>query len=200
MNLKLVVVGSDEQGTGGLEDFVPKQADLLRADAILVCDTGNAAVGEPAVTVSLRGMVNVVVHVEALPSEMHSGMFDGPAPDALAALVQMLASWRDADGNTTVQGLRSDQTWTGAPYDPDAFRSDAGLSARESLLGSGTVSDMLLCATGADDPGHRLPTRARLDRGHRSPCECPPEPAHPTRHRSRASRGGPRRAPAGCGA
>jgi acetylornithine deacetylase/succinyl-diaminopimelate desuccinylase-like protein len=122
---------------------VPKQADLLRADAILVCDTGNAAVGEPAVTVSLRGMVNVVVHVEALPSEMHSGMFGGPAPDALAALVWMLASLRDADGNTTVQGLRSDQTWTGAPYDPDAFRSDAGLSASESLLGSGSVSDML---------------------------------------------------------
>ena len=143
VNLKLVVEGSEEQGTGGLEDFVPKQADLLRADAILVCDTGNAAVGEPAVTVSLRGMANVVVHVEALPSEMHSGMFDGPAPDALAALVQMLASWRDADGNTTVQGLRSDQTWTGAPYDPDAFRSDAGLSASESLLGSGSVSDML---------------------------------------------------------
>ncbi len=143
VNLKLVVEGSEEQGTGGLEDFVPKQADLLRADAILVCDTGNAAVGEPAVTVSLRGMVNVVVHVEALPSEMHSGMFGGPAPDALAALVWMLASLRDADGNTTVQGLRSDQTWTGAPYDPDAFRSDAGLSASESLLGSGSVSDML---------------------------------------------------------
>jgi acetylornithine deacetylase/succinyl-diaminopimelate desuccinylase-like protein len=143
VNLKLVVEGSEEQGTGGLEDFVPKQADLLRADAILVCDTGNAAVGQPAVTVSLRGMVNVVVHVEALPSEMHSGMFGGPAPDALAALVWMLASLRDADGNTTVQGLRSDQTWTGAPYDPDAFRSDAGLSAGESLLGSGTVSDML---------------------------------------------------------
>ena len=37
--------GSEEQGTGGLEAFVPGDADLLRADAILVCDTGNAAVG-----------------------------------------------------------------------------------------------------------------------------------------------------------
>ena len=61
VNLKLVVEGSEEQGTGGLEAFVPKDADLLRADAILVCDTGNAAVGRPAATVSLRGMVNVVV-------------------------------------------------------------------------------------------------------------------------------------------
>ena len=143
VNLKLVVEGSEEQGTGGLEDFVPKNADLLRADAILVCDTGNAAVGQPAVTVSLRGMVNVVVHVEANTTELHSGMFGGPAPDALAALVAILGSLRDADGNTTVQGLDNTQTWEGAPYDPAAFRSDAKLADGEALLGSGTVSDML---------------------------------------------------------
>src|SRR5262245_34554500 len=143
VNLKLVVEGSEEQGTGGLEDFVPKNADLLRADAILVCDTGNAGVGEPAVTVSLRGMVNVVVHVEALPNELHSGMFGGPAPDALAALVSMLASLRDEHGETTVQGLPHDQTWSGAPYAADDFRSDAGIGTGEALLGSGTVSDML---------------------------------------------------------
>jgi acetylornithine deacetylase/succinyl-diaminopimelate desuccinylase-like protein len=143
VNLKLVVEGSEEQGTGGLEDFVPKNADLLRADAILVCDTGNAGVGEPAVTVSLRGMVNVVVHVEALPNELHSGMFGGPAPDALAALVAILAGLRDEHGETTVEGLPHNQTWSGAPYTADAFRSDAGVSDSETLLGAGTVSDML---------------------------------------------------------
>ncbi|WP_454048773.1 M20/M25/M40 family metallo-hydrolase [Cellulomonas sp. Marseille-Q8402] len=143
VNLRLVVEGSEEQGTGGLEDFVPAHADLLRADAVLVCDTGNAAVGVPAVTVSLRGMVNVVVHVDALRTELHSGMFGGPTPDALAALVLVLASLRDAQGDTTVRGLDAAQTWSGAPYDPDAFRADAQLAAGESLLGSGTVSDML---------------------------------------------------------
>ncbi|WP_231123524.1 M20/M25/M40 family metallo-hydrolase [Nocardioides sambongensis] len=143
VNLKLVVEGSEEQGTGGLEAFVPEHADLLRADAILVCDTGNAAVGQPALTVSLRGFVNLVVEVEALPSEVHSGMFGGPAPDALAALVTMLASLRDAAGDTTIPGLDNTQTWHGAPYDPQAFRTDIGLRPGESLLGSGTVSDML---------------------------------------------------------
>ncbi len=143
VNLKLVVEGSEEQGTGGLEAFVPDHADLLRADAILVCDTGNAAVGVPAATVSLRGMVNVVVRVEALASELHSGMFGGAAPDALAALVAMLATLRDSDGNTTITGLDNTQTWTGEVYPPDQFRSDAGLVDGASLIGSGTVSDML---------------------------------------------------------
>ena len=143
VNLKLVVEGSEEQGTGGLEDFVPKNADLLRADAILVCDTGNAAVGRPAATVSLRGMINVVVTVQALKSEVHSGMFGGPAPDALAALVAMLATLRDSKGNTTITGLNNTQTWTGELYPPEQFQSDVGVLDGGSLLGDGSVSDML---------------------------------------------------------
>lgn len=143
VNLKLIVEGSEEQGTGGLEDFVPKHADQLRADTILVCDTGNAAVGEPAVTVSLRGLANVVVTVEALSSEMHSGMFGGAAPDALAALIHMLATLRDANGDTTIKGLDNTQTWDGVAYDPDRFRKDANVLEGVDLCGSGTVSDML---------------------------------------------------------
>ncbi len=143
VNLKLVVEGSEEQGTGGLEDFVPDHADLLRADMILVCDTGNAAVGIPAATVSLRGMVNVVVTVEALAGELHSGMFGGAAPDALAALVAMLATLRDSEGNTTIRGLDNSQTWSGEKYPPDQFRHDAGVVDGASLVGDGSVSDML---------------------------------------------------------
>ena len=143
VNLKLVVEGSEEQGTGGLEVFVPEHADLLRADTILVCDTGNAAVGRPAATVGLRGMVNVVVTVEALGSELHSGMFGGAAPDALAALMSMLASLRDGHGNTTIKGLDNSQTWPGEAYPPDQFRADATVMEGVSLLGDGSVSDML---------------------------------------------------------
>src|SRR5918995_4196823 len=143
VNLKLVVEGSEEQGTGGLEDFVPRNADLLRADAILVCDTGNAAVGAPAATVSLRGLANVVVTVEALGSEVHSGMYGGPAPDALAALIRMLATLRDAEGNTTISGLDNTQTWTGVDYPAETFRSDATVLNGVSLLGDGSVPDLL---------------------------------------------------------
>jgi acetylornithine deacetylase/succinyl-diaminopimelate desuccinylase-like protein len=143
VHVKLIVEGSEEQGTGGLEKFVETHPGLLRADAILVCDTGNAAVGVPAATVTLRGMVNVVVTVEALAGELHSGMFGGAAPDALAALVHMLASLRDEKGNTTIGGLESGQVWSGAPYAPEQFRTDAGLLDGVGLLGDGTVSDMI---------------------------------------------------------
>ena len=45
--VKIICEGSEEQGTGGLEAFVPENAELLRADTILVVDTGNFAVGDP---------------------------------------------------------------------------------------------------------------------------------------------------------
>ena len=143
VHLKLIVEGSEEQGTGGLEDFVPRNADLLRADTILVCDTGNAAVGTPAVTISLRGLANVVVTVEALANELHSGMFGGAAPDALAALIRILATLRDEAGNTTINGLDNTQTWRGEPYPEDQFRRDAAVLDGVSLLGDGSVSDMI---------------------------------------------------------
>ena len=143
VTVKIVGEGSEEQGTGGLEAFVPQHADLLAADAILVCDAGNFAVGVPSLTTSLRGLANVVVTVEALGSPMHSGMFGGAAPDALAALIHMLATLRDERGNTTVRGLDASQTWPGADYPADQFATDANVLPGVGLLGDGRVSDMV---------------------------------------------------------
>ena len=61
--------------------------------------------GVPTLTTSLRGLANVVVSVSTLENAMHSGMFGGPAPDALLALIGMLSTLRDARGNTTIKGL-----------------------------------------------------------------------------------------------
>jgi acetylornithine deacetylase/succinyl-diaminopimelate desuccinylase-like protein len=141
--IKLICEGSEEQGTGGLEEFVPPNADLLRADTILVCDTGNFAVGVPTLTTTLRGMTIIDVKVDALASAMHSGMFGGPAPDPVAGLIAMLASMRDAQGDTTIDGLDNTQTWTGVEYSAEQFRDDANVLDGVDLIGSGSPADML---------------------------------------------------------
>lgn len=157
VNLKVLIEGSEELGPAGVDAYVANHPELFRAEAILIADTGNAAVGRPAITVSLRGGVIVVVTVEALSSAVHNGMFGGAAPDALAALVAMLASLRDSRGNTTVAGLDNTQTWRGEPYQPEKFRADAGVLEGVALLGDGRVSDMLwarpaLTVVGIDCP------------------------------------------------
>ena len=142
VTVKIVGEGSEEQGTGGLEKFVPENTDLLEADAILVCDTGNVAVGVPTLTASLRGIARVVVTVRTLQSAVHSGMFGGAAPDALAALVRMLATLRDDQGNTTVRGLDATEKWPGAAYPPEQFRTDAGVLEGVDVIGDG-IADTL---------------------------------------------------------
>jgi acetylornithine deacetylase/succinyl-diaminopimelate desuccinylase-like protein len=143
LNLKLIVEGAEEQSSEGLENFVRESGDLLRADVILICDTGGVAVGRPATTISLRGNADVIVTVEALSSELHSGVFGGAAPDALAALIQILASLRDSQGNTTIDGLENNQTWQGSDYPSRQFRSDAKVLEGAQLLGDGSVADMI---------------------------------------------------------
>ena len=142
VRVKIVGEGSEEQGTGGLEALVRQNPDLLRADAILVCDTGNVAVGVPTLTASLRGMARVWVTVRTLQSAVHSGMFGGAAPDALAALIRMLDSLRDERGNTTVRGLDATQKWPGAAYPPEQLRQDAGVLDGVDVLGD-DVADVL---------------------------------------------------------
>jgi acetylornithine deacetylase/succinyl-diaminopimelate desuccinylase-like protein len=142
VNVKIVGEGSEEQGTGGLEAFVRENPDLLRADAILVCDTGNVAVGVPTLTTSLRGIARVVVTVRTLESPVHSGMFGGAAPDALAALIRMLATLRDDRGSTTVRGLSADAKWAGAAYPAEQFRGDAGVLEGVEVIGDG-IADSL---------------------------------------------------------
>ncbi|MFI8301024.1 dipeptidase [Streptomyces nigra] len=185
VGLKLVVEGSEEQGTGGLEAYVPDHAEELRADTLLICDTGNAAVGVPTVTTVLRGLVNVVVTVSTLAGDMHSGMFGGPAPDALAALIRMLDSLRDADGGTHVSGLQSNGVWPGVDYDEQQFRTDAGVLSGVELLGSGSVADRLwarpaVTVLGIDCPpvvgsAAAVPARARARVSLRVPPGTDPE-------------------------
>ncbi|MFB8351052.1 dipeptidase [Streptomyces niveus] len=139
--VKMIVEGSEEQGTGGLERYAEEHPELLAADTIVIGDTGNFRVGLPTVTATLRGMTMLRVQVDTLEGNLHSGQFGGAAPDALAALVQLLASLRAPDGSTTVDGLAGDADWDGLDYPEADFRKDAKVLDGVGLIGRGTVAD-----------------------------------------------------------
>ncbi|MFF2123136.1 dipeptidase [Kitasatospora sp. NPDC058184] len=143
VGLKIIVEGSEEQGTGGLERYAEAHPELLAADAIIIGDTGNFAPGLPTVTTSLRGMTIVEATVTTLAGNLHSGAFGGAAPDALQSLVRMLASLHDENGDVAVAGLTADQTWTGVQYPEEQFRSDAKVLDGVALTGTGTLADRL---------------------------------------------------------
>ncbi|MEV8330119.1 dipeptidase [Streptomyces niveus] len=141
VGVKVIVEGSEEQGTGGLERYAEEHPELLTADTIVIGDTGNFRVGLPTVTATLRGMTMLRVQVDTLEGNLHSGQFGGAAPDALAALIQLLASLRSEDGSTTVDGLAADADWDGLAYPEADFRKDAKVLDGVGLIGRGTVAD-----------------------------------------------------------
>jgi acetylornithine deacetylase/succinyl-diaminopimelate desuccinylase-like protein len=143
VNVKVIVEGSEEQGTGGLERYAEDHPELLKADTIVIGDSGNFRLGVPTVTSALRGMVLMEVRVATLEGNLHSGMFGGAAPDALAALIHMLASLRDETGATTVDGLDGSGTWPGIAYEEADFRRDAKVLDGVGLVGTGGISDRL---------------------------------------------------------
>ncbi|MEU0052790.1 dipeptidase [Streptomyces sp. NPDC006309] len=141
VHVKVIVEGSEEQGTGGLERYAEQHPELLAADTIVIGDAGNFRVGLPTATTSLRGMTMVRVQVDTLAGNLHSGQFGGAAPDALAALIRVLDSLRAEDGSTTVDGLGATGTWDGLEYTEEQFREDAKVLDGVGLIGSGSVAD-----------------------------------------------------------
>jgi cysteinylglycine-S-conjugate dipeptidase len=142
VGVKIVIEGEEETGASALDDFIPAHPDLFSAQAILVADMGNEEVGTPTLTTSLRGITSVVVEVRTLQGEIHSGLFGGPAPDALMALIRMLATLHDDDGGCAVAGLASSE-WEGADQAESEFRRLAGVVDGVDLTGSGTVGSRL---------------------------------------------------------
>ncbi|MEU8574565.1 dipeptidase [Streptomyces asoensis] len=143
VHVKVIVEGSEEQGTGGLERYAEQHPELLTADTVVIGDAGNFRLGLPTVTTSLRGMTMMRVRIDTLEGNLHSGQFGGAAPDALSALIRVLDSLRAEDGSTTVDGLTDDTRWDGLHYDEAQFRQDAKVLDGVGLLGSGSVADRI---------------------------------------------------------
>jgi acetylornithine deacetylase/succinyl-diaminopimelate desuccinylase-like protein len=142
VGIKVLVEGHEEVGGSGIEDFVALHPDLLAADVIVIADTGNYALGVPTLTTSLRGMAALDVQVETLEGALHSGLFGGPAPDALIALSRMIATLHTDAGDVAVEGLGT-VPYDGAQYDEAAYRADAAILPGVDLIGGGTVAERL---------------------------------------------------------
>lgn len=139
VGVKLFIEGEEEIGSPNLGAFLATHSTLLAADAIVIADSGNWRVGTPALTTSLRGLVDCIVEVRTLEHGVHSGQFGGAFPDALTTLVHLLATLHDDEGEVAIGGLvRADAD----PLDltETELREQAGALAETELIGSGTLT------------------------------------------------------------
>jgi acetylornithine deacetylase/succinyl-diaminopimelate desuccinylase-like protein len=142
VGVTVFVEGEEESGSPSLGALLAAHQDLLAADVIVIADSDNWSTEIPSLTVSLRGLADCVVEVATLDHGLHSGMWGGVVPDALSALVRLLSSLHDDDGNVAVAGLHQGVA-AAVDYPPERVREETGILDGVAEIGSGSVTDRL---------------------------------------------------------
>ncbi|HVW93020.1 MAG TPA: M20/M25/M40 family metallo-hydrolase, partial [Devosia sp.] len=100
-----LIEGEEESGSPNFEATVARHKDRLAADLVISADGAMWRADLPSMTVSSRGMAKLEIVVEGTGKDLHSGRHGGSAPNAIRALVHMLASLHDEAGNVAVEGF-----------------------------------------------------------------------------------------------
>lgn len=138
----LFIEGEEEYGSASLERLLEEYREELAADVIVIADSGNWDVGQPALTTSLRGGLNCFVEVRTLEHAVHSGMFGGPVPDALTALSRLIATLHDDAGDVAIPGLATRPGAT-VDYEEDRLRVESSMVDGVEFIGTGSLTDRL---------------------------------------------------------
>jgi acetylornithine deacetylase/succinyl-diaminopimelate desuccinylase-like protein len=104
-NIKFMLEGEEEVGSGSLAGFVKNNKDKLKADVILISDTSIINNDTPSVTVGLRGLSYLEVEVTGPNRDLHSGVYGGAVANPVNVLCKMIASLTDDDHRITIPGF-----------------------------------------------------------------------------------------------
>jgi acetylornithine deacetylase/succinyl-diaminopimelate desuccinylase-like protein len=156
VTVRLFIEGEEEVGSDTLVELLGKYQERLKADVIVIADSGNWDIGVPALTTSLRGLVRVDIEVRTLTHAVHSGMWGGLVPDSLMTLSRVIASLHDDAGNVAVAGLHSGPA-ADVDYPEERLRAESGGAPGIEWIGSGSTVERLwtkpaLSITGLDAP------------------------------------------------
>ena len=153
----VLIDGEEEIGSPSLGRILDAHRDRLAADVVVIADSTNWRIGVPALTTTLRGGVAAVVEVRTLRHAVHNGVYGGPIPDALTALVQLLATLHDERGDVAIPGLRRG---VADPLDltDERLRADAGLLDGVRLIGTGSLTSRLWAGPAVSIVGIDAPT------------------------------------------
>lgn len=134
--------GEEEIGSPSFHNFLTTYRDKLDADVIIVLDSANWKVGTPALTTSLRGLVDVTVTVKTGDFAVHSGMFGGPYLDAVTCMSRLISTLHDDNGDVAVPGLHMAPE-SDLDYPEETWRTDAGVVPGYELAGTGSIPTRL---------------------------------------------------------
>ena len=135
--ITIFLEGEEESGSPSLVPFMKENADELKADFAMICDTGMFEGRVPAITTMLRGLVAEEIILKAADRDLHSGMYGGLAVNPIHLLTRILADLHDNAGRVTLDGFYDNvpelpddirAQWQALAFDHARFLGDVGLS------------------------------------------------------------------------
>jgi acetylornithine deacetylase/succinyl-diaminopimelate desuccinylase-like protein len=108
INVKVLIEGEEEVGSVNLWDYVQKNKDKLKADALVVSDTSMLAKGVPSITYGLRGLNYYQIELTGPARDLHSGVYGGAVPNPLTILTEIFAKLHDKDFRVAIAGFYDD--------------------------------------------------------------------------------------------
>lgn len=137
-NAKFMIEGEEEVGSENLATFVSENKEKLKADIILVSDTGMLANDTPSITTGLRGLSYVEVEVTGPNRDLHSGLYGGCVANPINILAKMIASLHDDDNHINIPGFYDNvialsaeerAEMAKAPYDEEKYKEALDIRA-----------------------------------------------------------------------
>ncbi|MBN1338212.1 MAG: dipeptidase [Bacteroidales bacterium] len=107
-NVKFMIEGEEEIGSGSLVKWCADNKEMLKADIILVSDTSMLAEDMPSITTGLRGLSYWQVEVTGPDRDLHSGIFGGAVANPVNVLCKMVAAMTNEKGKITIPGFYDD--------------------------------------------------------------------------------------------
>ena len=130
--------GEEESGSPSLVPFMQDNAEELKSDIALICDTGLFGETTPAIVTMLRGLLGEDFTITGPDRDLHSGMYGGIAMNPIRVLTRILADLHDDTGRITLPGFYDDvpelpdevrAQWQSLNFDHASFLGEVGLKA-----------------------------------------------------------------------
>ncbi|MBC6608891.1 dipeptidase [Hymenobacter sp. BT188] len=147
-NVKFMIEGEEEVGSNNLGIFVKANKEKLKADVILISDTGMLSNDVPSIEVGLRGLSYHEVEVTGPNRDLHSGIYGGAVPNPINVLCKMIASLHDENNHITVAGFYDNvdelsaeerAEMAKAPHSDEDFKQSIGLKDIYGEKGYSTI-------------------------------------------------------------